>query len=98
VDNAESAEPTGWRLRLEERKFSNRMRFDQHRVWNWNRAPEPHSDIPSTWINRIEDRELRAIAKIQTVPDYFEPVGQLRGVRLSLKDKRDQEGAGGCLL
>jgi hypothetical protein len=49
ANNPEPAEPTGRRLWRENQKFFNRMRFDQHRAWNSNRAPELHSDIPSTW-------------------------------------------------
>jgi hypothetical protein len=33
----------------EDRRFSDRLRFDQSKVWNWNRPKEPRSIIRSSW-------------------------------------------------
>jgi hypothetical protein len=34
---------------MEDRRFFDRLRFDQSAIWNWNRPREPRSLIPSTW-------------------------------------------------
>lgn len=30
-------------------RFHRRLRYDQNRIWDWNRPREPRSPIPSTW-------------------------------------------------
>jgi hypothetical protein len=39
---------------VENRRFADRVRFDQSKLWDWNRSIEEHSLIPSTWVALVE--------------------------------------------